>query len=145
MKFNWARILSCYGEGDNDYTMVMSAIRAMLRGERMQFTPAEQVWDYIYAEDTAKAFVEIVEKGVDQKAYTVGSGEKRLLKDYIYAIRDAIDPTLDVGIGERDYNPDQVMYLVADTTELVADTGYKPSTTFEDGIKKTIEWARANK
>ena len=145
MKFNWARILSCYGEGDNDYTMVMSAIRAMLRGERMQFTPAEQVWDYIYAEDTAKAFVEIVEKGVDQKAYTVGSGEKRLLKDYIYAIRDAIDPTLDVGIGERDYNPDQVMYLVADTTELVADTGYKPSTTFEDGIKKTIEWARENK
>ena len=100
---------------------------------------------YIYAEDTAKAFVEIVEKGVDQKAYTVGSGEKRLLKDYIYAIRDAIDPTLDVGIGERDYNPDQVMYLVADTTELIADTGYKPETTFEEGIKKTIEWAREHK
>ena len=144
MKHGWGRILSCYGPGDNDYTMVMSAIRAMLRGERMKFTPAEQVWDYIYAEDCARAFIAIAESGVDRKCYTIGSGEQRLLRDYIYAIRDAIDPGLDVGIGERDYNPDQVMHLVADITELVSDTGYKPETSFEDGIQKTVEWAKAH-
>ena len=142
MKHCWGRILSCYGPGDNDYTMVMSAVKAMLRGERMQFTPAEQIWDYIYAEDCAKAFVAIADKGVDQKSYMVGSGEQRLLREYIYAIRDAIDPTLEVGIGEKEYYPNQVMHLVADITELVADTGYKPDTSFEDGIKKTIEYAK---
>lgn len=142
IKHNWGRILSCYGPGDNDYTMVMSAVRSMLRGERMQFTPAEQVWDYIYAEDCARAFIAIAERGIDQKSYTIGSGQQRLLRDYIYAIRDAIDPTLDVGIGEREYNPDQVMHLVADTTDLIADTGYTPDTSFEDGIRKTVEWAK---
>ena len=142
MKFNWARILSCYGPGDNDYTMVMSAVKGMLRGERMQFTPGIQVWDYIYSEDCAKAFINIVEKGIDQKNYTIGSGEQRQLKDYIYAIRDAIDPSLEVGIGEREYNPDQVMHLVADISDLVNDTGYKPETSFEEGIKRTIDWAR---
>ena len=144
MKHNWGRILSCYGPGDNDYTMVMAAVRSMLKGERMQFTPAEQVWDYIYAEDCAKAFIAIAESGVDGKAYTIGSGEPRLMKDYIYAIRDAIDPSLEVGIGEREYNDNQVMHLVADIGELVNDTGYKPSTTFEEGIRKTVEWAKAN-
>lgn len=144
MKHVWGRILSCYGPGDNDYTMVMSAIRTMLKGERMQFTPAEQVWDYIFAEDCAKAFAAIAEKGVDQKCYTIGSGDQRLLREYIYAIRDAIDPTLDVGIGEREYNENQVMHLVADITDLVADTGYKPETDFETGIRKTVEWARQN-
>ncbi len=144
MKHVWGRILSCYGPGDNDYTMVMSAIRTMLKGERMQFTPAEQVWDYIFAEDCAKAFAAIAEKGVDQKCYTIGSGDQRLLRDYIFAIRDAIDPTLDVGIGEREYNENQVMHLVADITDLVADTGYKPETDFETGIRKTVEWARQN-
>ena len=139
MKHCWGRILSCYGPGDNDYSMVMSAVKTMLKGERMQFTPAEQIWDYIYAEDCAKAFVAMAEKGVDQKAYTIGSGEQRLLRDYIYAIRDAIDPTLDVGIGEMEYYPNQVMHLTADITELVADTGYKPETSFEDGIRKTVE------
>ena len=144
MKHNWARILSCYGPGDNDYTMVMSAIRGMLKGERMQFTPAEQVWDYIYAEDCAKAFVAIAEKGVDQKSYMIGSGTNMLLKDYIYAIRDAVDPELEVGIGEREYNPDQVMHLVADRFDLVNDTGYKPTTPFAEGIRKTVEWAKEN-
>ncbi|MCR4846855.1 MAG: NAD(P)-dependent oxidoreductase [Eubacterium sp.] len=144
MKHNWARILSCYGPGDNDYTMVMSAVRAMMKGERMQFTPAKQVWDYIYADDCAKAFIAIAEKGIDQKSYMIGSGTNKLLKDYIYAIRDAINPELEVGIGERDYNPDQVMHLVADISDLVNDTGYKPTTPFEEGIKQTVEWAKEN-
>ena len=34
------------------------------------------------------------------------------------------------------------MHLVADITDLVNDTGYKPETSFEDGIKQTIEWAK---
>lgn len=144
MKHNWGRILSCYGPGDNDYTMVMGAVRNMLKGERMQFTPAEQIWDYIYAEDCAKAFIAIAESGVNQKAYTIGSGEPRLMKDYIYAIRDAIDPSLEVGIGEREYNENQVMHLVADISELVKDTGFKPEIPFEEGIKRTVEWAKEN-
>ena len=49
-----------------------------------------------------------------------------------------------MGIGEREYNPDQVMHLVADISELVADTGYKPTTPFLEGIKKTVEWAKEN-
>ena len=144
MRFCWGRILSCYGPGDNDYTMVMSAVRNMLAGRRMEFSPAEQVWDYIYAEDCAKAFIALGDKGVNQKCYIIGAGEKKLLKDYIFAIRDAINPDLEIGIGEREYNPNQVMHLEADISDLVNDTGYKPDTPFEVGIKKTVEWAREN-
>ena len=50
-----------------------------------------------------------------------------------------------MGIGERDYNPDQVMHLTADISDLINDTGYKPETTFAEGIRKTVEWARNNK
>ncbi len=142
IKHVWGRIVSSYGPGDNSTTMVMSAINTMLQGEKMSFTPAEQIWDYIYVEDLAKAFIALAEKGKDQKCYTIGSGEGRLLREYIYAIRDAIDPTLDVGIGEREYDKNQVMHLEADITELVADTGFVPETTFEEGIKKTVAWAR---
>ncbi|HBZ03555.1 MAG TPA: NAD(P)-dependent oxidoreductase [Lachnospiraceae bacterium] len=137
----WGRIVSCYGPGDNETTMVMSAVRTMLRNERMKFTPAEQIWDYIYVEDLAKAFIALAEKGHNQKCYTIGSGEGRLLREYIYAIRDAIDPSLDVGIGEREYDQNQVMHLEADITELIADTGFVPEISFEEGIRRTISWA----
>ena len=139
----WGRILSCYGPGDNDYTMVMSAIVAMLNREHIAFTPGEQIWDYIYVSDCANAFYCIGKDGVSGKCYTIGSGNTKMLKEYIYSIRDAIDISIEVGIGERDYYPNQVMHLEADISELKTDTGFIPKVIFEEGIKKTVEWRKA--
>ena len=141
----WGRILSCYGPGDNESTMVMSAINAMLRGEKIDFAPAEQIWDYIYVDDLAKAFIALAANGKDQKCYTVGTGESRPLYDYIYAIRDAIDPNMETGIEDRDYKNENMTILEADITDLVADTGFVPEISFEDGIKRTVEWVKKHK
>ena len=67
-----------------------------------------------------------------------------MLKDYIYAIRDAVDPSIDIGIGEIDYYPNQVMHLEADISNLTEDTGFAPKYSFEEGIKETVEWAKEN-
>ena len=136
----WGRILSVYGPYDNDYTMVMSAIIGMSNNERMSFTKGEQVWDYIYSEDCAKALYFIALKGIHGKAYTIGSGKPRLLREYIVAIKDAINPGLEIGLGEKEYYPNQVMKLVADIDALKEDTGFKPDYSFEEGIRKTITW-----
>lgn len=138
----WCRILSLYGPCDGAHTMVMSSVYTMLRGERQQFTPAEQIWDYIYSRDAARAFRLAAERGRDGAVYCLGSGEPRRLRDYILAIRDAIDPTLEVGIGEREYYPDQVMHLEADISRLTEDTGFRPRYSFEAGIRETIRWAK---
>lgn len=137
---SWGRIVSTYGPRDNYYTMIMSSIISMYNGKRMSFTKGEQIWDYLYSEDCAKAFYLIGKYGKHGKAYTIGSGKSRQLKDYIIAMRDIVNPTLEVGIGELEYYPNQVMKLVADISELKNDTGFQPSVTFEDGIKKTLDW-----
>ena len=64
------------------------------------------------------------------------------LKDYIEALRDAIDPALPQGLGEVPYGPLQVMHLQADTSALQEDTGWRPATPFEEGIRETIELVR---
>ena len=63
-------------------------------------------------------------------------------KDYIETLRDAIDPALPLGLGEVPYGPLQVMHLQADTSALQEDTGWRPATPFEEGIRETIEWVR---
>ena len=138
----WCRIVSLYGPYDGAYTMVMSGIYKMLAGGRPQYTPGEQIWDYIYSKDAARAFRLVAEKGKDGAIYCFGTGKTRKLKDYIYAIRDAIDPSLEVGIGELAYYPNQVMHLEADISNLTADTGFVPMYSFEEGIRETIAWAR---
>lgn len=144
IRHEWCRIVSLYGPYDGQYTMVMSGILKMLKGERPQYTKGEQIWDYIYSKDAARAFRLVAQKGKDGAVYCFGTGKTRTLKDFIYAIRDAIDPTLDIGIGEMDYYPNQVMHLEADISNLMEDTGFSPQYTFEEGIRETIEWVKIN-
>jgi len=142
IKHIWVRILSTYGAYDGMHTMVMSGIKTMLEGRKASYTKGEQMWDYLYCKDAAKAFFLALTKGVDGKVYPVGSGSVRPLREYITAIRDEAGPGLDIGFGEVDYYPGQVMYLCADIDELTKDTGFVPEYSFEDGIKETVEWYR---
>ena len=136
----WTRILSVYGPYDGENSMVTSTIRKLLTGERASFTPGEQVWDYMYSGDAAKAMVALAQKGISGKVYCLGSGEARMLREYIEMIRDAAAPGAELGLGDVPYAPKQVMYLCADITDLKEDTGYAPSTPFAEGIAHTVEW-----
>ncbi len=138
----WIRILSVYGPYDGENSLITSTIRKLLNGEQTSFTAGEQVWDYMYSGDAAKAMVELAIKGRDGGVYCLGSGKTRLLREYIEIMRDKIAPNARLGLGDIPYAEGQVMYLCADTSELVADTGYVPSTEFEDGINNAIEWYR---
>lgn len=141
----WCRIFSVYGPYDNENTMIMSSIRTMLMGKRTRFTEGNQVWDYIYSKDAAEAFCLAAKYGRNGAIYCLGSGKTRRLKDYIMVMRDAIDPTLDIGLGELEYYPNQVMHLEADISSLTRDTGFVPSVDFETGIKETIDWYKRRK
>lgn len=138
----WPRILSIYGVGDGKQTLISSAIHSMLAGEKLSMTAGEQLWDYLYAGDVADALFAMAKKGKDGAVYVVGSGQVRPLKEYINIIRDLIDPNLEIGFGDIPYFKDQVMHLEADITSLTNDTGWKPKTSFEDGIKMLIEYHR---
>lgn len=140
MRQSWGRIVSTYGPRDNSYTMVMSSVINMLDGKRMSFTKGDQIWDYVYGGDCSRAFYLIGKYGKHGKAYTIGSGKSRLLREYITAIRDVVNPELEIGLGERDYYPNQVMKLTADISELTEDTGFVPEVEFEEGIRRTMEW-----
>lgn len=140
MRQSWGRIVSTYGPRDNSYTMVMSSVIGMLNGERMSFTKGDQIWDYVYGGDCSRAFYLIGKYGKHGKAYTIGSGKSKLLREYIEIIRDVVNPSLEIGIGERDYYPNQVMRLTADISELTEDTGFVPEIDFAEGIRRTMEW-----
>lgn len=140
----WTRILSIYGPYDGAGTMVMSTIGKLLKGEHQQCTAGEQMWDYLYSGDAARAMYLLAKKGISGKTYCIGSGTVKPLKEYITEIKNAIDPDAQIGFGEVAYSPKQVMYLCADITELKEDTGFEPQTTFTDGIAKTINWCRQN-
>lgn len=143
IKHSWARILSVYGEKDADTTLIKYCIHTMLRGESPKLTKCEQLWDYMYCDDTANALLAIGEKGIDGRVYCLGSGQSHNIRFYIEQIKNIINPNIEICYGAKEYYPHQAMQLCADITDLINDTGYIPSTPFEIGIKKTIDYCNS--
>lgn len=140
MRHIWIRVLSIYGPYDGKQSMVMSTIKQLLEKETPIFTKGEQQWDYLYSKDAARALYLLGKFGKDKKVYCLGSGKTKSLKEYIFQIRNAINPELNVRMGEIPYSEKQVMYLCADIKELQNDVGFAPEISFEKGIKETIEY-----
>lgn len=139
MRHIYVRILSVYGPGDGEFTMVTSTIRKLREGISPQFTPGEQLWDYLYSDDAAKALVLACEKGKSDKIYCLGSSVARPLKEYIQIMGYKINPEIELQIGALPYGDKQVMHLCADITDLKKDIGFVPEISFEEGIQRMIE------
>ena len=135
----WIRVLSVYGPYDRPETMISTAVSRMLQNEETEFTPSEQIWDYIYSEDAARAFLLAGEKGVSGRTYVLGSGEGHPLRWYIERIAAITGYKKEIGFGKRPYNENQVMHLVADITKLMDDTGFEPAIGFDMGIQALVE------
>lgn len=142
IKHIWARILSVYGPNDNNFTMIMSTIEKLLNGERASFTKGEQQWDYLYCDDAAKAIYLMALNGKDQSVYPLGSGTHRPLAEYITILKEEIPTECEIGLGDIPYSENQVMYLCADISKLTNDTGFIPTISFREGIKRTIEYKK---
>lgn len=142
MECIWPRIFSVYGIHEKETTMIASGLRKMLSGEKTEFTPAMQRWDYLYSKDAGRAYYLIGEKGKPGSIYCVGSGEANPLKEYILKMAELTDAS-DPGIGVRNYPEGAVMNLCADVDSLKRDTGFVPKYSFEEGIKETIAWIKS--
>lgn len=138
MRQCWVRILSVYGPNDGENSLISYLIREFKSGNSPLLTKCEQMWDYLYADDAADAILAVAEKGVDGKAYPLGSGNGRKLSAYVEDIKNAICPNIDVHYGAKEYYPHQPMHLVADIADLKEDTGWKPKVSFTEGIKAII-------
>jgi nucleoside-diphosphate-sugar epimerase len=139
MRHNWLRIISTFGPFDAPYTLIMHVINELLMGRSVELTKCEQIWDYLYSDDAARAFLAVAKNGIDGKIYPLGSGNPRKLSEYIKTIKNIINIDGILQFGKKEYYPYQPMYLCADIAELTRDTGWKPEVTFEDGIKTIIK------
>ncbi len=145
IKHIWARVLSVYGPyGSQD--MITVALQKLTRGEHVGFTAGEQIWDYLYSEDAARALRLMAERGVSGKTYVLAHGQPHPLKDYIETLYKAVCEEMDckgrragtIGIGELPYQEGQLMYLTGDITELLRDTGFSPQYSFKEGLGKML-------
>ncbi len=140
--FIWTVVPSTFGEGRRDNNIITYTIMSLLRGEVPRYGYLTQMWDFLYVGEVARALYLIGESGQTGKTYAIGSGVFKPLKDYIMMIRDIINPNLELGIGEIPALSDKAFSSCVSIYDLTKDTGFVPRITFEEGIKRTIDYYR---
>ena len=141
--FNWAVLPSTYGEGRTDGNILTYTITTLLKGEKPKYGDLCQMWDFVYVSDVVRALRLIGEKGQINKTYGIGSGKYQQLRNFIMIIRDIIDPSLPLGIGENQSMSGKTVSSCVDIYELVKDTGFSAEVEFADGIKRMITYEKA--
>ncbi|WP_336169075.1 dTDP-glucose 4,6-dehydratase [Acinetobacter sp. 161(2023)] len=108
----------------------------------------DQIRDWLYVEDHAKALYKVVTEGRVGETYNIGGhNEKQNIEvvKTICKILDELKPqnnhqpyeTLITFVKDR---PGHDLRYAIDASKIAKDLGWKPEETFETGIRKTVEW-----
>ena len=107
----------------------------------------ENVRDWLYVEDHAKALWLINEKGVPGETYNIGGHNERTNLEVvktICAILDDLRPKAQgnysnqiVFVTDR---PGHDLRYAIDSDKLQKELGWKPEENFDTGIRKTVQW-----
>lgn len=135
-------ISNVYGPGEKSPRLINSSLRKMLNGEHCAFSSGEQMYDFIYITDAAKAFREIGKNGIAERTYYIGSLNPKPLKEFLLEMRDAVDPHTEIGLGELLFNGISLKYDEFDLNAVKRDTGFVPEISFSVGIKNTLNWLK---
>jgi dTDP-glucose 4,6-dehydratase len=101
-----------------------------------------QVREWLWVEDHASAIVNVFDSGSAGGVYNIGSGERRRNVEVVRSVialcdRDEslIEPVVDRPGHDRRY---------AVNASRLRALGWRPSRAFEDGLRETVDWYRAN-
>ena len=140
IEFVWTYISNFYGVGDTTKNFINFLIKSYSERIVPQLTSGEQYADFMYVTDVARALIAVAERGHENTSYYIGYGQPQPLKEFVVLIKNMICPSLDTGLGKKEFHGISVDFDNIDYKKLQRDTGFEPSITFETGIEKTIKW-----
>ncbi len=136
-----------YGPGDNfdlNSSHVLPALIRKFHEAKIENKPEVEIWgtgkpmrEFLYVEDLADALIFLSENYSDERIINVGAGQDVTISDLANMIAKEIGYEGNI-IFNPEY-PDGTMRKVMDTTR-INDLGWKPTTTLEEGIRKTYEY-----
>lgn len=138
-----AVISNVYGIGENSPRLINTLIKKLLAGEHVPVTEGNQMYDFIYIDDAAKAFCCMVDAGKSGKDYYIGSGKPKPLKLFLEQLQQIVAPTVALGFGEVPFDGVSLDYnSLFDIKALNRDTGFVCDVPFSLGVEKTAEWLK---
>jgi dTDP-glucose 4,6-dehydratase len=108
----------------------------------------QQIRDWLYVKDHCSAIRRVLEAGELGETYNVGGWNEKTNLEIVHtvcALLDELRPRADGQPYQQQIayvtdRPGHDRRYAIDATKIAEDLGWKPSETFETGIRKTVQW-----
>ncbi len=116
-----------------------------------------QIRDWLYVEDHARALYKVVTEGMVGETYNIGGHNEKQNIDVvktICAILEELAPIKKSTLNIQSYEslitfvkdrPGHDLRYAIDASKIERELGWKPEETFETGLRKTVQWYLDNK
>ena len=113
-----------------------------------------QIRDWLYVEDHARALVTVLTQGEVGETYNIGGHNEKRNIDVVRGLcqlLEALAPYKPEGVARYEDlitfvadRPGHDIRYAIDASKIERELGWRPQETFESGLRKTVEWYLAN-
>jgi dTDP-glucose 4,6-dehydratase len=126
----------------------LTIIKALMGEEIGVYGRGENVRDWLFVEDHARALLSVLERGVLGETYAIGGNAQRQNLDVVQQICDHLDKEIGALIqGPRRRlirfvtdRPGHDLRYAMDTSKIRVALSWRPTRTFEQGLAETVRW-----
>jgi dTDP-glucose 4,6-dehydratase len=104
----------------------------------------ENVRDWLYVEDHCAAIDIILHDGRDGEVYNIGGNNEKTNLEIVKIILEVLGKPESLITFVKDRAGHDLRYAI-DPSKTIREFNWQPTTSFEEGIKKTIQWYLDNK
>lgn len=141
-----------YGPYHFPEKLVPHIILNALHGKALPvYGKGDQIRDWLYVEDHARALYKVVTQGKVGETYNIGGHNEKqnievvqLLCEILQELNPQTKPYKDLITFVEDRPGHDRRYAI-DASKIERELGWKPQETFESGMRKTVQWYLDNK
>ena len=130
----------------------LTIVKGLLGEELAVYGNGENIRDWLFVEDHARALLSVLERGVVGETYAIGANAQRKNLEVVQQICDRLDQEIGVSAhGPRRRlirfvtdRPGHDLRYAMDSSKIQAELGWRPTRTFEQGLAETVRWYLSN-
>ena len=133
-----------FGPNQNQAKLIPYSIRSLIRGEQPRLASGEWRADWIYVDDVTEGLLAAAEVA-DIEGFTIdlGSGQMVKAEAIIRQIIGLLGSSIEPQFGALPDRPSEEI-RVADLEHAFRVLGWRPNTSLNEGLKRTVDWHLAS-
>lgn len=136
-----------YGTYQFPEKLIPLVLTNALAGETLPiYGDGKNVRDWLYVDDHCAAVRRVLEAGAPGETYNIGGWNEKTNLEVVHALCDTLDELAPGAVSYRNLirhvkdRPGHDRRYAIDARKIERELGWKPSESFESGIRKTVQW-----